>query len=96
MNGIGHFDESRHVILIPDAQFDERRDLGGMMNLDLFGEDRSSAAFGLDAPHFGGGGGIAITAAIAVRHLIKSVLGRDRPDRYGFEENIVARIAHWL
>ena len=93
MNGVRHLDEARHVVLIPDAQFDERRDLGCVVDFHLLGEDDAPAAFRFHPPHLGRRRWIAIAATIAMRHLIEAVLGRHRPDFDRLEQDIVARIA---
>ena len=93
MNGVRHLDEARHVVLIPDAQFDERRDLGCVVDFHLLGKDDAPAAFRFHPPHFGRSGRIAIASTVAMRHLVEAVLGGDRPDPHRLEQDIVTRIA---
>ena len=92
-NGVGDARQHRHVLIVPDAQFDERRNVAGWMNLDLLGAHHAPAALRLDRPHGGECRGIPVSHAVAMRHLIESVLGRNRADPHRLEQDIVSGIA---
>ena len=68
------------VLVVPESQFDERADVRGRVDLDLFGADHGPAALGLDLAHVGLAGRIAVTHAVAVRHLVEAVARGDRAD----------------
>jgi len=74
---LGHTRQARNILVLPEAELDEGRNLGGVVHLALFGEHHAPAAFGLDLAHLRCRRRIAVAAAIAVRHLKKTVLGRD-------------------
>ena len=82
------------VLVVPETQFDERTDVGGGVDLDLFGTDHGPAAFGLHLAHVGLAGGIAVSHAVAVRHLVKAVARGYRADLDRFEEDVVAGVSH--
>ena len=92
MDRVAHLGQRRDVAIIPQPQFDEGRDLRRVMDLGLFGAQDSPATSRLVAAHPGHGRGVAITLAVAMRHLIEAVLRGDGTDLYGLEQNIVTRI----
>ena len=51
------------------------------------------AALGLDAAHGGHTGGESTAHAVAMRRLVKAILGRHRADLDGFEQDVVAGIS---
>ena len=63
------------------------------MDFHLFGEDDAPAAFRLHPTQLGGGGRVAVAAAIAVRHLVEAVLGGDGADPDRLEQDIIAMVA---
>ena len=86
--------QRRHVLVVPQPQLDERADVGGRVDLDLFGADHGPAALGLDLPHVRLAGRVAVPHAVAVRHLEEPVACGDRPDLDRFEQDVVARVSH--
>ena len=90
---LGHTGQGGEVAVIPEALFDEGSDLGCGVNLGLFGEDHAPAALGLGAAHLDHGGGIAVAAAVAMRDLVKAVLGQLWPDLHRREKDVVAGVA---
>ena len=53
--------------------------------------------FGLDAPHVGERGRVAITHAGAMGHLVEAISGGDRPDLDGLKQDVVTRLhAHGI
>ena len=89
-----HAPQGRNVGIVPKPQLDEGRDFGSMVHLGLLGEDDTPAAFRLHPPHRRDGRGVAIAAAIAMRHLIETVLRCQRADPDLLEQNIMSGIAH--
>ena len=86
-----------NVVIAPDAKFNIRRHIGGLMNLGHFGADHGPAAFGLHAAHGGKGGGIAPAHAVAMGNLIEAVARRNGADFHGFKQDIVAGVSgHWV
>ncbi len=63
------------------------------MNFRLLAADDAPAALGLDRPHDGERGRVAVAHAVAMRHLVEAVLGGDRADLYRLEQDVVSRIA---
>ena len=81
------------VRVVPQAPLDEAADVGGRVDLHLLGADDGPAALGLDAPHHGVGGRVAVPHAVAVRHLEEAVPRRHRPEPDRFEQDVVARVS---
>ena len=71
------------VLVVPQPQLDERADVGCRVDLDLLGADHGPAALGLDPAHVGLAGRIAVSHAVAVRHLVEAVACGDRADLTG-------------
>ena len=94
MNGVSHFAKARHVVFVPDAQFNERRNLGTMMNFHLLGENHPPAPFRFHPAHFSGSRRVAVATTIAVGHLIETVLGRHGAYFDGLKKDIIARVTH--
>ena len=94
LDAFGHPGEHRDVPVVPQPQFDERRDLRGVVHLALLGEDNAPAALRLDPAHGRGRRRVAVSPAIAVRHLIEPVLRRDRTDRQRLEQDAVGGVGH--
>ena len=92
VDGIGDPGQGREVLIVPDPQLDERRDVRGGVDLDLLGADHRPATLGLDLAHGRLGARVAVAHAIAVGHLVEAVLGRERPDLDRFEEDVVGRV----
>ncbi len=84
----------RDVAVVPEHALDERRDVGGVVELDLLRADDGPAALRLDAAHLRVRGRVAVAHAVAVRHLEEAVPGRHRPEPHRLEEHVVAGIAH--
>src|SRR5262249_46176758 len=93
VNGGRNLRQSWKVAVIPDAQLDERRDVGGRVDLHLLGTHDGPATLRLDPPHGGLGPGIAVSHPRTVGDLEEPVLGGDRPDLHRFEEDIVPGVA---
>ena len=66
------------------------------MNIYLFAGDNRPAALCLDPPHGRHTGGKRPPHAVAMGGLIEPVLGGDRPDLYGLEQNVIAGITGHL
>ena len=64
------------ILVVPEPQFDEGADVGCRVDLDLLGAHHGPAAFGLDPAHIGLAGRIAVSHAVAVRHLVEAVASR--------------------
>ena len=88
--------DRREILVVPESEFDEGPDVRRRVDLDLFGADHSPAALGLDLTHVRLARRIAVSHAVAVRHLIETVSRGDRADLHGFEEDVVAGVAHWV
>ena len=93
MDRLGQARQRRHIPLVPEAQLDEGRDVGAVVDLDLLGADHAPAALRLDAAHGSVGAGVPVAHAVAMGHLEEAVLGRDRTDPHRLEQDVVARIA---
>src|SRR6056297_867364 len=91
---VGHLTQLGNILVLPQAQFNERGDFRTVVHLALFGKDHAPATFGLDTPHFRRGGWIAIPTTVAVRHLVEPVLGGKRADFHLFEYDVIPWIAH--
>ena len=89
----GHFRDHRDIGVVPETKLDEGCDLGGMVHFALFGENNAPAALGFDTAHGCRRRRIAISAAVTVRHLVESILGKHRPDCHRLKQDIVALIA---
>src|SRR5215471_9559212 len=83
--------QGREIPVVPDPQFDERRDVRGRVDLNLLGGHDRPAALGLDLAHRGLGARVPVAHAIAVRYLEEPVLGDQRADDDRFEEDVVGR-----
>ncbi len=83
----------RDVGVVPEAALDVAADVRGGMDLDLLGADDGPAALRLDAAHDGMCGRVAVTHAVAVRHLEEAVTRRHRPELHRLEEDVIARVA---
>ena len=94
VNLLGDARDRGHVLVVPEAELDERSDIGRRMNLDLLGADHGPPALGLRPPHRRLARRIAVSHAVAVRHLEEPVAGGDRSDPDRFEEDVVAMVAH--
>ena len=88
--------QRRQVLVVPEAQFDERADIGRRVDLDLFGADHGPAALGLDPAHVGLARRIAVSHAVAVRHLVEAVACGHRADLDRFEEDVVPGVSHGI
>ena len=82
-----------NVLVLPQVLFDEGGDLGGGVDFGLFGEDHAPAALGLGAAHLDHGRGVAVAAAVAMRHLVEAVLRGLGADLHRLEQDVVAGIA---
>ena len=82
------------ILVVPESQFDERPDVGGRVDLDLLGAYHGPAAFGLDPAHIGLAGRIAVSHAVAVRHLVEAVACGHRADLDRLEEDVIAGVSH--
>ncbi len=69
------------------------RHVRARVDVDLLGADHGPAALGLHAAHGRQRGRIAVTHAVAVRHLEEAVARGDRTDGNRLEEDVVARVA---
>ncbi len=78
----------RDVGVVPDPALDVRRDLAGVVELDLLGADDGPAALRLDAPHLGVRGRVVMPHPVAVRHLEEPVPGRHRSQLHRLEQDI--------
>jgi hypothetical protein len=87
---LGHCSVSGDILIFPEPQFDERSDFRGVVYFGLLGEDDAPSALGLDAPHLGCRGGVAVSAAVAMRHLIEAILGLERSNGHRLEENVIS------
>ncbi|MNT93799.1 hypothetical protein D3C72_2353570 [compost metagenome] len=59
------------------------------MKFHLLGADDRPAAFGLHAAHMGQRRRVAITHAVAVRHLVEAVAGGHRTDLHRLEQHVI-------
>ncbi len=89
LHRLGHAGDRGDILILPQPELDERRDFRGMVHLGLLGEDHPPAALGLDAAHRRRRRRIAIAAAVAMGHLVEPVLGRQRADADGLEQDVV-------
>jgi hypothetical protein len=80
--------QRRVILVVPDAQLDERGDVRGGVDLDLLDADHGPAALGLDPAHRVLRGGIAVVHAVAVRHLEEPVLVVSGPIRTGSNKTL--------
>ena len=85
--------KKREVGIVPNAHLDIRGNIGRMMDFRHLGAHDRPAAFRLHAAHRRHGGGVAITHAVTVRHLIKAIAGGDGSDADRLEEDVVTGIA---
>ena len=83
-----------HVLVVPEAELDERSDIRGGMDLDLLCADHGPPALGLRPTHRRLARWIAVSHAVAVWHLEEPIAGGDRSDPDRFEEDVVAMVAH--
>src|SRR6185295_7405415 len=93
MHAFVHAGEDRDVAVVPQAALDQRRHVAGRVDVGLFGADHRPASLRLHAAHGGHGAREAHAHAVAMRDLEETVLGRDRAEADGFEQDIVAWIA---
>ena len=63
------------------------------MDIHMLGVHHRPATLGLDPPHGGVGVGSQVAHAVAMWRLVEAVLGGDRTDSDGLEQDIVARIS---
>ena len=78
------------IVIAPDAAFEERGKVTGVVNFGLFGADHAPTAFGFHSTHGGHAFGHPPAESVAVRHLIEAIRCGDRTDLDGLEENVVA------
>ena len=93
VNPVGGHRERWDVDVVPDPLLDERRDLRAVVDLGLLGAHHRPTAFGFRRPHLGVRRHVAIAHAAALGDLEEAVLGDDRADRDGFEEDVEAGVA---
>ena len=93
LHRLGHTRKRGDVAVVPEMLFDEGGDFRTGVDLGLFGEDHAPAALGLGTAHLDHGRGVAISAAIAVRHLVEAILRHLRADLHRREQDVVAGIA---
>lgn len=96
LHPLGHLTQLWDTIVLPQSQFDERRDLLGVMHLTLLGEGNAPTAPGLDPPLLRRRRKAAIAAPVAVRHLIEPTLRGEGLDLHELEEDVWAWIVHYL
>ena len=78
-----------YVVVIPEVKLDIGRDFGRMVDFALFGEDDAPAAMRLHPAHLRRCGRVAIARAVAMGHLIETVLRRDRADGQRLEQRLI-------
>ena len=83
----------RDVGVVPEAAFDVAADVGGGVDLDFLRANDGPAALRFDAAHDRMRCRVAVTHAVAVRHLEEAVACRDGAELHGLEEDVVARVA---
>ena len=93
VHGLDHLFMDRHVVIVPHAALKIRRELGGMVYLNLFGTHHSPAAFGLHAAHGGHRLRVTVAHAAAVRYLVKTIASGDGAYLDGLEKYVVAGVA---
>ena len=93
MDRLAHAGEAGDILIVPEAQLDEGRDLRGRMDFHLLGADHPPAALGLDLAEPGERTQVPIPHAGAMGHLVETVLGCMGADPDGLEEDVVARVA---
>ena len=96
VNGVGHKTQTFHIIAIPQAGLGIWRIVRGGMDHTFFSIDNRPTALCLHFTHFGVALRQVEAHAVAVRHLIKTVLRRDRADFHGFKQDVVTGIAGHL
>ena len=84
----------RDVDFAPDPALDVVAEVVRVVDLHLLGADDRPAALGLDAAHRRVRRRVAVTHAVAVRHLEEPVARRHRPDLHRLEEDVVTGLAH--
>ena len=93
---VGHQPVGADIFIVPERGIGKGLVVRGWVDRAEFGVDHAPAAFGLDPAHGGEHLRSAPAHAGAVRHLIETVLGGDRSDADGVEQNIVPRVSHGL
>jgi hypothetical protein len=66
------------------------------MDFDFLGTDDGPPPFGLHAAHGGVAPGSRVSHSVAVRDLEKPVLGGDRAEFDGFEQNVETAVSAWV
>jgi len=74
------------VGVVPQAAFEERREVSGVMDLHLLGADHTPASFRFDAAHGGMSTRHAVAEAVAMWYLVEAVRRGDGSDTDGLEE----------
>ncbi len=83
-----HQRHGRDVAVVPQAAFDVRRQVAGVVDLHFLGADDAPAALGLHPAHGGSAPRHAVAHAIAVRHLVEAVRRGDRTDLHRLKQTI--------
>ena len=90
---VSHEGKGGNVAIVPQAAFVGGAHVGAVVDFHFLGRNHRPAALGLHAAHARFGLREVIARAGAMRHLIKAVARRHRPDPHRLEQNVIARIA---
>ncbi len=93
MNCACHKAVGWNIAVIPQTHLDCGGKITGWVYFAFFRANNTPTASCFHAAHRRHSFGKTMPHAIAMRHLIKSVFGSDRPDSNRFEQNIVSFIA---
>ncbi len=94
VDGFGHAPQIGLIALVPQVRLGEGLGIAGHMEIALLGAHHAPSAFRLHAAHGDHGVGEHPPHAVAVGGLIEAVGRRHRADGNGFEQDVIAGIAH--